>query len=230
MSPIADNLKRVHDRIAAACKAAGRSPSEVRLVAVCKTFPASDVREVAGAGQKDFGENRLQDAESKIDELKDLGLRWHFLGQIQSNKLNRILERFDVIQSFDRVELLEKAEAFLASRNLTRDALLEVHISGESTKSGFDPVVARALFKSGDLKKYRRLNIRGLMGIAPHTDDRAKVRASFDLLKTLYDEARTLGHPYDTLSMGMSADLEEAITSGTTLVRVGTAIFGSRSV
>lgn len=230
MTSIATNLARVRERITAACRAAGRPDSDVRLVAVSKKFPASAVREAAALGQAAFGENRFQDAEPKLRELEDLKLRWHFLGQIQTNKLNRILERFDVIESMDRLEVLEKAEGFLAGKGWSRDALLEIHISGEATKAGFDVSEFEVLLRSGALKKYTHLRLRGLMGIAPHTPDRAAVRASFELLKKLYDAGRASGLAWDTLSMGMSADLEEAIAAGSTEVRIGTSVFGSRSV
>lgn len=230
MNNIVQNYQSVEARVAAACQAAGRARSEVRLVAVCKNFTAEDVRQVAALGQVDFGENRLQEAEPKIEQLQDLNLRWHFLGQIQSNKLTRILKSFDMIQSIDRIQILNKTHRYLRDIDLQRDALLEVCISDEGTKSGFDPAELSRMIAQGSLQEYKGLRFRGLMGIAPHVDggDRSKIQRAFAQLKTLYDEGRSAGHDWDTLSMGMSSDLEEAIAAGSTMVRVGTAIFGDR--
>lgn len=226
--PVAANLKRVQDRIAAACSAAGRQPSDVKLVAVCKTFPASAVREAFGLGQTAFGENRFQEADLKMRELTDLRLEWHFLGQIQSNKLHRILRAFSMLQSLDRTEIIEKAERVLAEGNATRDGLIEVNISGEESKSGFAPKEFMDLLRSGAVQKLKHLKVRGLMGIGPHTEKTDRIRSSFDLLRNFYEQGRAQGLPWDTLSMGMSSDLEHAIATGSTMVRVGSAIFGAR--
>lgn len=188
MNPIPDNLGRVRDRIGAACRTAGRSASEVRLVAVCKTFPAAAVRAAAASGQTDFGENRFQEADLKMRDLEDLKLVWHFLGQIQSNKLHRIMRRFAMLQSIDRIEILDKAERVLAEWNEHRDGLLEINISGEPSKSGFEPEEFRALLAAGAFGKYRHVRLRGLMGIGPHLEDRVKIRRAFDRLRALYEE------------------------------------------
>lgn len=221
----------MESRIAAACRSAGRPRSSVRLIAVSKNFGAEAVREAVRAGQIEFGENRFQEAEPKIAALAGSGpqLLWHFLGRIQTNKLGRILEAFSTVQSVDRIEVLEKAERFLSLQNIRREALLEVCISDEGTKAGFEPEALRRWVRSDAPARYQNLKIRGLMGIAPHDmADRARVRRSFDLLKSLYDESVRAGMDWDTLSMGMSGDLEEAIAAGSTMVRVGTSIFGSR--
>lgn len=228
MSAIAGNLKRVQDRIAAACASAGRLVSDVKLVAVCKTFPAAAVREAFGLGQTEFGENRFQEADLKMRDLADLKLNWHFLGQIQSNKLHRILRAFSMLQSLDRIEIIEKAERVLAEGNTTRDGLIEVNISGEESKSGFTPREFMDLLQSGSIQKLKHLKIRGLMGIGPLTDKTERIRSSFDLLRNFYEQGRSQGLAWDTLSMGMSSDLEHAIATGSTMVRVGSAIFGSR--
>jgi pyridoxal phosphate enzyme (YggS family) len=228
MSPIAANLKQVRDRIDAACRAAGRSPSEVKLIAVSKTFPAAAVREAFGLEQVSFGENRFQEADLKMRDLTDLRLDWHFLGQIQSNKLHRILRAFGTVQSLDRPEIIEKAERALTEGGMTRDGLIEVNISGEESKSGFSPRRFLDLLQSGSLQKLKQLKIRGLMGIAPHTDRTDRIRSSFDLLRNFYEQGRSQGLAWDTLSMGMSSDLEHAIATGSTMVRVGTAVFGAR--
>ncbi len=225
---IAENLRRVEERIGVACRAAGRVRSEVAVVAVCKTFPVESVREAAAAGLTDFGENRFQEAETKIAELRGQPMNWHFLGQIQTNKLNRILECFSMVQSFDRLEVLEKAEKLLAARGAKCDGLIEVQISGEISKAGFEISELEELISSVDWSRFKYLKIRGLMGIGPNTDDRALIRRSFNRLKNLFEEGKAAGLPWDTLSMGMSADLEEAIAAGSTMVRIGSAIFGTR--
>lgn len=228
MDPLADNFARVEARIAAACAAAGRPRSSVKLIAVSKNFDADAVRRAADLGQLEFGENRLQEAEPKIAALAGRGLRWNFVGRIQTNKLKGILENFAMVQSLDRVEVLDRAERFLTGRSLSRDGLIEVCVSDEGTKAGFGPEAVSALIRSGGLERYQALRIRGLMTIAPHTPDQDRIRESFERVRGLFEEGCRMGYGWDTLSMGMSADLEEAIGAGSTMVRVGTAIFGKR--
>lgn len=223
MSTLADNLSAISARIASAAQAAGRDPASVRLLAVSKTKPASAIREIHAAGVCDFGENYLQEALTKQQALGDLPLIWHFIGPIQSNKTKAIAEHFDWVHSVDRLKiaqrLSEQRPAGLAPLNIC----LQVNVSGEDSKSGCAPADLPALAKA--VAALPNLRLRGLMAIPEPTDDRAAQEAAFATLRQL-QEGLDLG--LDTLSMGMSHDLEAAIAQGATWVRIGTALFGAR--
>ncbi|NWL06791.1 YggS family pyridoxal phosphate-dependent enzyme [Pseudomonas hunanensis] len=223
MSTLADNLSAISARIASAAQAAGRDPASVQLLAVSKTKPASAIREIHTAGVRDFGENYLQEALIKQQELSDLPLIWHFIGPIQSNKTKAIAEHFDWVHSVDRLKiaqrLSEQRPAGLAPLNLC----LQVNVSGEDSKSGCAPADLPALAKA--VAGLPNLRLRGLMAIPEPTDDRAAQEAAFAHLRQLQEN---LGLDLDTLSMGMSHDLEAAIAQGATWVRIGTALFGAR--
>ena len=223
MSTLADNLSAISARIASAAQAAGRDPASVQLLAVSKTKPASAIREIHTAGVRDFGENYLQEALTKQQELSDLPLIWHFIGPIQSNKTKAIAEHFDWVHSVDRLKiaqrLSEQRPAGLAPLNLC----LQVNVSGEDSKSGCAPADLPALAKA--VAGLPNLRLRGLMAIPEPTDDRAAQEAAFARLRQLQE---SLGLGLDTLSMGMSHDLEAAIAQGATWVRIGTALFGAR--
>ncbi|MEC4560086.1 YggS family pyridoxal phosphate-dependent enzyme [Pseudomonas inefficax] len=223
MSTLADNLSAISARIASAAQAAGRDPASVQLLAVSKTKPASAIREIHAAGVCDFGENYLQEALTKQQALGDLPLIWHFIGPIQSNKTKAIAEHFDWVHSVDRLKiaqrLSEQRPAGLAPLNIC----LQVNVSGEDSKSGCAPVDLPALAKA--VAALPNLRLRGLMAIPEPTDDRAAQEAAFATLRQL-QEGLDLG--LDTLSMGMSHDLEAAIAQGATWVRIGTALFGAR--
>ncbi|ABZ01029.1 TPA: YggS family pyridoxal phosphate-dependent enzyme [Pseudomonas putida] len=223
MSTLADNLSAISARIASAAQAAGRDPASVQLLAVSKTKPASAIREIHTAGVRDFGENYLQEALTKQQELSDLPLIWHFIGPIQSNKTKAIAEHFDWVHSVDRLKiaqrLSEQRPAGLAPLNLC----LQVNVSGEDSKSGCAPADLPALAKA--VAGLPNLRLRGLMAIPEPTDDRAAQEAAFAHLRQLQEN---LGLDLDTLSMGMSHDLEAAIAQGATWVRIGTALFGAR--
>lgn len=223
MSTLADNLSAISARIASAAQAAGRDPASVQLLAVSKTKPASAIREIHTAGVRDFGENYLQEALTKQQELSDLPLIWHFIGPIQSNKTKAIAEHFDWVHSVDRLKiaqrLSEQRPAGLAPLNLC----LQVNVSGEDSKSGCAPADLPALAKA--VAGLPNLRLRGLMAIPEPTDDRAAQEAAFAHLRQLQEN---LGLDLDTLSMGMSHDLEAAIGEGATWVRIGTALFGAR--
>ncbi|WP_069942972.1 YggS family pyridoxal phosphate-dependent enzyme [Pseudomonas putida] len=223
MSTLADNLSAISARIASAAQAAGRDPASVQLLAVSKTKPASAIREIHTAGVRDFGENYLQEALTKQQELSDLPLIWHFIGPIQSNKTKAIAEHFDWVHSVDRLKiaqrLSEQRPAGLAPLNLC----LQVNVSGEDSKSGCAPADLPALAKA--VAVLPNLRLRGLMAIPEPTDDRAAQEAAFAHLRQLQEN---LGLDLDTLSMGMSHDLEAAIAQGATWVRIGTALFGAR--
>jgi len=223
MSTLADNLSAISARITSAAQAAGREPASVQLLAVSKTKPASAIREIHAAGVADFGENYLQEALTKQQALGDLPLIWHFIGPIQSNKTKAIAEHFDWVHSVDRLKiaqrLSEQRPAGLAPLNIC----LQVNVSGEDSKSGCAPADLPALAKA--VTALPNLRLRGLMAIPEPTDDRAAQEAAFAHLRELQE---SLGLSLDTLSMGMSHDLEAAIAQGATWVRIGTALFGAR--
>lgn len=224
MSTLADNLSAISARIASAAQAAGRDPASVQLLAVSKTKPASAIREIHAAGVRDVGENYLQEALTKQQALSDLPLIWHFIGPIQSNKTKAIAEHFDWVHSVDRLKiaqrLSEQRPAGLAPLNLC----LQVNVSGEDSKSGCAPADLPALAQA--VAGLPNLRLRGLMAIPEPTDDRAAQEAAFARLRQLQE---SLGLGLDTLSMGMSHDLEAAIAQGATWVRIGTALFGARN-
>jgi PLP dependent protein len=214
-------------RVAAAARAAGRAPESVELVAVSKTFPAEAVREVAGLGQRAFGENYVQEAATKREALAGLpGIEWRLIGPLQGNKAGLAAATFDAVESVDRVKIAERLAASRPAERQPLDVLVQVNISGEATKSGVTPDAAVALATA--VAAMARLRLRGFMGIAAPDLDAASQRAQFRRLREVFEAARGAGLDVDTLSMGMTADLEAAIAEGATEVRVGTAIFGAR--
>lgn len=223
MSTIAENSATVLERIAAASRTAGRDPATVGLLAVSKTKPAAALREAAGAGLRDFGENYLQEALDKQPALADLPLVWHFIGPIQSNKTRAIASHFDWVHSVDRLKIAQRLAEQRPPERGTLNICLQVNVSGEASKSGCHPDELPAL--AAAVSRLPNLRLRGLMAIPEPTDDPASQRVAFARLRTL-SEALNLG--LDTLSMGMSQDLEAAIAEGATWVRVGTALFGAR--
>jgi pyridoxal phosphate enzyme (YggS family) len=223
MSTIADNVFRVSARIRDAAQAAQRDAASIGLLAVSKTKPAEAVREAFAAGIREFGENYLQEALNKQAQLRDLPLSWHFIGPIQSNKTRAIAENFDWVHSVDRLKiaqrLSEQRPADLAPLNIC----IQVNVSGEASKSGCTPQDLPALASA--IAALPRLKLRGLMAIPEPTEDRAAQDAAFATVRTLQDSLKL---PLDTLSMGMSHDLESAVAQGATWVRIGTALFGAR--
>ncbi|MNG96703.1 hypothetical protein D3C79_557820 [compost metagenome] len=223
MSTIADNLSTLAARISAAAEAAGRASSDIRLLAVSKTKPAAAVREAFAAGVRDVGENYLQEALNKQGELTDLPLTWHFIGPIQSNKTRAIAEHFDWVHSVDRLKIAQRLSEQRPEGLEPLNICLQVNVSGEASKSGCTPEELPALASA--IAALPRLRLRGLMAIPEPTDDRAAQEAAFARVRQLQD---SLGLSLDTLSMGMSHDLEAAIAQGATWVRIGTALFGAR--
>ena len=219
-------------RVERAARRAGRDPSEVRLVAVSKTHPAALVREAArAAGLREFGENRVQEAGAKIDELRDVpDLRWHLIGHLQPNKARRAARLFDLIHTVDAAPLAERLERICAEEGRERlEVLVQVDLAGEATKSGATESELPALFEV--LGRCARVRCRGLMVLPPFFEDVGRVRPFFRRLRGLRDEwgARgAFGAGAGELSMGMSHDYEAAVEEGATLVRVGTAVFGER--
>ncbi|HOB46952.1 MAG TPA: YggS family pyridoxal phosphate-dependent enzyme [Zoogloea sp.] len=214
-------------RIARAAVAAGRDPAGVRLLAVSKTWPAESVREAAAAGQRAFGENYVQEGVAKVEALADLGLEWHFIGPLQSNKTRLVANRFAWVHSIDRLKIAERLAEQRDVHLPPLDVCIQVNVSGEASKSGVAPADLPELARA--VASLPRLRLRGLMAIPEPTPDVALQRARFASLRMLRDELNAAGLGLDTLSMGMSDDLEAAIAEGSTMVRVGTAIFGARA-
>lgn len=223
MSTIADNIFHVGSRIQTATQAAHRPENSVQLLAVSKTKPAEALREAYAAGLRDFGENYLQEALSKQLELADLPLIWHFIGPIQSNKTRAIAEHFDWVHSVDRLKIAQRLSEQRPAELSPLNICIQVNVSGEASKSGCTPDDLPAL--AAAISTLPRLKLRGLMAIPEPTDDRAEQDAAFAAVQKLQ---ASLDLPLDTLSMGMSHDLESAIAQGATWVRIGTALFGAR--
>jgi pyridoxal phosphate enzyme (YggS family) len=223
MSTIADNIAQVSSRIHAAAVAAKRDEDSVQLLAVSKTKPAEAVREAYAAGIRDFGENYLQEALSKQLELADLPLIWHFIGPIQSNKTRAIAEHFAWVHSVDRLKIAQRLSEQRPADLPPLNICIQVNVSGEASKSGCTPDDLPALANA--ISELPRIKLRGLMAIPEPTEDRAAQDAAFAAVQSLQ---ASLNLPLDTLSMGMSHDLESAIAMGATWVRIGTALFGAR--
>ena len=231
MSTIDDKLKDVRARVTAACKKAGRDPASVTLLAVSKTFPAQAVAQAAASGQRAFGENYIQEGVDKITQLADLthrlGLQWHCIGPVQSNKTRLVAEHFDWVHSVDRLKIAQRLSEQRPASLAPLQVCIQVNIDGSDTKSGVAPPEALALAR--EVAALPRLALRGLMTIPQPAPDFDSQRAVHARARALFDELRAQGLALDTLSMGMTADLEAAIDAGSTMVRVGTAIFGQRT-
>ncbi|MCB1892195.1 MAG: YggS family pyridoxal phosphate-dependent enzyme [Rhodocyclaceae bacterium] len=227
MTTISTNLQAVRARIAAAAEMAGRPPESIGLLAVSKTFPAEQVREAAGAGQLAFGENYVQEGLVKIAALEGLGLEWHFIGPLQSNKTRLVAEHFTWVHGVERLKIAERLSGARGAGRPPLQVCVQVNVSGEASKSGVSPGDTAALAQA--VATLPNLRLRGLMAIPEPTDDMALARRRFSTLRQLRDTLNEAGLALDTLSMGMSHDLEAAILEGATLVRVGTAIFGERA-
>jgi len=228
MTDIARHLAAVQQRIAAAARNAGRDPHAVQLLAVSKTFPAEAVRAAYAAGQRAFGENYVQEAIAKLDALADLraSLEWHFIGPLQSNKTRPVAERFDWVHSVDRLKIAQRLSEQRPDSLPPLNVCLQVNTSGETSKSGVSPDEAAEVAHA--IAALPRIVLRGLMSIPEPQTELAAQRAPHRLLRELFERLRADGLALDTLSMGMSADLEAAVLEGATIVRIGTAIFGAR--
>ena len=231
MQDIVGNLAAIRERVAAAAAAAGRPPDDIRLLAVSKTFSADHVRAAHAAGQRDFGENKVQEALQKIGETADLDIRWHLIGHLQSNKAKKAAPAFAAIHSVDSVDLLQRIDAAAADAGKSPELFIQVDLAGETTKFGAPeadvPGIARAALDC------RAARLKGLMLLPPWFDDPEQARPYFRRLRELRQrlvEDGIDGSKLRELSMGMSHDFEVAIQEGATLVRVGTAIFGKRIV
>jgi len=226
MTSISANLQAVRERIAAAARKYGRRPEDVSLLAVSKTWPAAYIREAVAAGQNAFGENYVQEAVEKLGELAPLQLEWHFIGPLQSNKTRAVAESFAWVHSLDRLKIAERLSAQRPDGLPPLQVCLEVNISGEATKSGVSLTALGEL--AAQVAALPRLALRGLMAIPAASAECAEQRVAFAQVREAYEQLQNSGLRLDTLSMGMTHDLEAAISEGSTLVRVGTAIFGER--
>ncbi len=230
MSQIARNLKSIREKIARAALACGRSVDEIKLLAISKTFPEEAISQAAGAGIRSFGENRVQEAESKILYFrKILDLEWHLVGHLQSNKARRAAELFDVVHSLDSVRLAIRLNQASAEAGKILSVLIQVDLGKEKTKFGAIPIQIREIIEA--ISNLKNLRLNGLMTIPPFFENQEHVRPFFAHLRELRDRLESeqpgcLGHR--DLSMGMSHDFETAIREGATIIRIGTAIFGSR--
>ena len=234
MAAINDNLQAVGARIRRAAHAAGRDPAEVKLLAVSKTQPPGALAEAYAAGQRSFGENYLQEALDKQNALTgQMGaerareLEWHLIGPLQSNKTRAAALAFDWVHTIDRTKIALRLSEARAGASAPLNVLIQVNVSGESTKSGVAPAQVAALAR--EVSRLPHLRLRGLMAIPEPTQDIGLQRERFRTVRELFERLVSEGLPLDTLSMGMSQDLESAVAQGATLVRVGTAIFGPRS-
>jgi pyridoxal phosphate enzyme (YggS family) len=226
MTDIAHHLAAVREQIASAAAHAGRDPATVRLVAVSKTHPAEAVAAAAATGQRIFGESRVQEARDKIPACPP-GLDWHFIGHLQKNKVRQALPLFAFLHSIDSAPLAHAIDRIAGETGKPVEGLLEVNISGEETKHGFNPEQLRSEFAA--LARLPHLHIRGLMTMAPYSDNPEDARPVFRALRELRDELRAAHNdPLPELSMGMSGDFVPAIEEGATLVRIGSSIFGAR--
>jgi pyridoxal phosphate enzyme (YggS family) len=226
MTTIPANLQAVNARIAAACAAAGRDPATVGLLAVSKTWPAACMREAFASGQRAFGESYVQEAVTKQAALADLDLEWHFIGPLQSNKTRLVAEYFTWAHSVERLKIAERLSDQRPPHLPPLNVCVQVNVSGEASKSGCTPTEVPELCHA--VAALPRLRLRGLMAIPEPTEDPALARRHFAQVRELRDALAAEGLALDTLSMGMSHDLEAAILEGATIVRVGTAIFGER--
>ena len=228
MSHIAQRMQAVHGRIDRAAKAAGRDSNAIALLAVSKTFAIDDIAEAAASGQRAFGENYVQEALAKIDALCHMKqLEWHLIGPLQANKCALVAANFSWVHTVDRLKIAARLSAARPTSMAPLQVCIQVNISGEQTKSGVAPGEVATL--AAAIADMPGLALRGLMGIAGLDIPAETTRAQFRALRELHDDLRSAGHTLDTLSMGMSADLEDAIAEGATMVRVGTAIFGHRN-
>ena len=227
MTTIRNNLQRVHQRIADACAQAQRPVTDVTLLAVSKTFGPDAVREAHDAGQNVFGENYIQEAVEKIALLRELPVQWHCIGPVQSNKTRLVATHFDWVHSIDRLKIAQRLSEQRPPQLAPLQVCIQVNIDGGATKAGVAPKEAAAL--AGEIGQLPRLRLRGLMTIPEPLDNFAAQRALHLRTRALFDQLNDAGLALDTLSMGMTADLEAAIAAGSTMLRLGTAIFGGRT-
>jgi pyridoxal phosphate enzyme (YggS family) len=224
---LSDNIAKLHQRVRLAAEKSQRNPGDIRILAVSKTRPAQAIREACELGLNAFGENYLQEALAKIEALQDLPLQWHFIGPIQSNKTRAIAEHFDWVHSVDRLKIARRLSEQRGADRAPLQICLQVNISAEASKSGVTPADLPAL--AAEVVKLPQLQLRGLMALPAATDDTNAQRQAFAALHQCFTSLAGIAPHLDTLSMGMSGDLEAAIAEGSTMVRVGTDLFGPRN-
>jgi hypothetical protein len=227
MSSIAQSLAEIRNRVTVLERRYHRAPGAVRVLAVSKTKPPQAVRAAADAGQIAFGENHVQDALTKLDALADLDLEWHFIGPIQSNKTRVVASRFDWVHSIDRAKIAHRLDQQRPQDLAPLKVCIQVNVSGENSKSGVAPEQLDALVRV--VSELPRLELRGLMAVPQPCDHLEEQRRPFAALRKLLDGQNAKGLSLDTLSMGMTNDMEAAIAEGATIIRIGTAIFGARN-
>jgi hypothetical protein len=227
MTDIKQNIADVRQRICLEAENNSRKPADITLLAVSKTRPAKQIRSAWQTGQHCFGENYLQEALEKIEQLRDLAIEWHFIGPIQSNKTRSISENFHWAQTVDRLKIAQRLNEQRPSNLPPLNICIQVNISAEENKSGVKPDELVAFAQ--DMTALERLNLRGLMAIPEATDDKQLQRQRFAQLRALYLQVQALAPTIDTLSMGMSGDMEQAIGEGSTMVRIGSDVFGVRT-
>jgi len=226
MNPIEQRLKQVHSRIEQAASACGRDPADVTLIAVSKTRPVEDLAAAYAVGQRAFGESYLQEAEDKILALSALDIEWHYIGRIQSNKTRPIASLFDWVHGLDDPKHARRLNEQRPEGRKPLAVCLQVNLSGERSKGGVAPEDVEQLAR--DVSSLPNLSLRGLMTLPAPSDDPAQQRVVFQQLRQLLEQLNQRGFELDSLSMGMSGDLEAAVCEGATMVRIGTAIFGPR--
>lgn len=224
---IAHNIKVIRTQIKQIAQKYARQPDSVQLLAVSKTRPIEDVQAAFTENQHHFGENYLQDALSKIENISEQAIEWHFIGAIQSNKTRQIAENFNWVHTIDRLKIAQRLSEQRSPEQKPLNVCIQVNVSGESSKSGVSSEDALTLAK--EISQLPHINLRGLMTIPASSNDFEQQRQPFRLLRELKDKIQSQGIELDTLSMGMSNDMEAAIAEGSTMVRIGTAIFGARS-
>jgi len=222
---IADNVRRVAEKVSWAAARAGRRLEDIRLVAITKTVDLERIKEAVESGVRVFGENYVQEAREKVAAIGH-GIEWHMTGHLQKNKVRDVVNLFDMVQTIDSLELAQEVDKRAGAVGKVMQALVEVNIGGEESKSGIDKDKLIPFLNSA--RGMKNISIKGLMAIPPYLDDPEKVRPYFKALKRLLDSANGEGFPLSELSMGMSHDFEVAIEEGATMVRIGTAIFGER--
>ncbi len=222
MSTVAQSLKRVRKKIELAAQRAGRDPRSIKLVAVTKEAPIELIHQAIKAGQQDFGENRAQDFLPKHEALLQYPINWHFIGYLQRNKVKKVSGKVVLIQSVDRLSLAQEIEKQASKEGLVQEVLVEVNVAGEATKHGLPPVEVAGFLDQ--LETYAHLKVKGLMTIAPWIEP-AETRPYFEKMRKLFEREKNRREFFDTLSMGMSNDFEIAVEEGSTMVRIGSAIF-----
>lgn len=231
---LAERIKHLNGRVDAACRKAGRNPEDVKIIYVSKTVSCERVKEALACGCLDFGENKPQELQQKSEELQEeqnrFGFKWHMIGHLQTNKVKQIIGKTALIHSLDRMDLAETLEKQAATKSIPRvDCLIQINGSEESTKFGLNPEEAEAFVSK---LRTRAVLIRGLMTIGPLTEDSERIRQCFKKIRLLRDDLKRKfpAHDWSVLSMGMSGDFETAIEEGSTMIRVGTAVFGERKL